>query len=117
MKSKLMRKIVTVLSIVALLPVAVLAQQDGVKKMTSIENNVSIVPESIPEFYKVRLAESISVDFNQVPLEKALRSVAERSRVNLSYRSDYIPDKEITLQNKNIQLGEALDKLLRESNL
>ena len=117
MKPKLMRKIVTVLSIVALLPVAVLAQQDGVKKMTSIENNVSIVPESIPEFYKVRLAETISVDFNKVPLEKALRSIAERSRVNLSYRSDYIPEKDITLQNENIQLSQALDKLLRESNL
>jgi TonB-dependent receptor len=60
----------------------------------------------------------ISIDFENVKLEYALREIADKSGILLSYSPDILPaDKLVTVQKEYITVTEAFDLLLAEHNV
>lgn len=68
-------------------------------------------------FYKVRLVRRISVDFYHTPMEKALRDIAHKSGLVLSYRKDYMTSKLVSFSGKKISASGALNKVLENTGL
>ncbi len=68
-------------------------------------------------FYKIRLTQHISVDFNNTPMEKALREIAGKTHMILNYRGDYMTDKLVNFSSKSISVSGALDRILKNTGL
>ena len=58
-----------------------------------------------------------SFDFQQVPFEEALWAVAEEGDFGLSYNSDLLPNRTVTLQVQGEKVGDVLRQLLEPTDL
>ncbi|GGF01411.1 hypothetical protein GCM10011383_10340 [Hymenobacter cavernae] len=64
------------------------------------------------------LERNVSVDFQKVPLESALRTLRQRYGVNLSYSNTALDLRQpVTLRLQNQPLRTVLDNLLRDTNV
>lgn len=68
-------------------------------------------------FYKIKLTQDISVDFKNTPMEDALREIADKSGLILSYRRDYMTGKLVSFSSKSISVSNALEKVLGDTGL
>ncbi|HLR32588.1 MAG TPA: SusC/RagA family TonB-linked outer membrane protein, partial [Fodinibius sp.] len=59
----------------------------------------------------------VSLDLENVTLTSALRQLAQQGKVGLSFQPEQIPDKKVTVKLDNIPFYEALDELLKDTNL
>jgi len=64
------------------------------------------------------LERPVSVHLVGVPIEQALREVAERASLRLSYSSDIIPPaRRVTISRTGASAGEVIDQILRDTDL
>ncbi|WP_310684812.1 SusC/RagA family TonB-linked outer membrane protein [Aliifodinibius sp. S!AR15-10] len=68
-------------------------------------------------FYKTYLKKKISLNMNDVSLEKALRVVAQKAGLRLTYRKDRITEKTVTVNKSRISVSDALQLLLKGTGL
>ncbi len=88
----------------------------GQQDLTIAEQNSLITPQN-NSFYKIRLTQHISVEFNNTPMEMALRQIARKSGLILNYRGDYMTSKVVTFSSKKITVSNALDRVLENTDL
>lgn len=64
------------------------------------------------------LERPVSVALSGVPIERALREVATRAALRLSYSSDIIPpDRRVTLAREQVPVGDVIRDILRDTGL
>jgi iron complex outermembrane receptor protein len=64
------------------------------------------------------LARPVSVSLAAVPIERALREVAARAALRLSYSSDIIPaDRRVSLVREQAPVGDVIREILRDTDL
>ena len=88
----------------------------------STEQNREILPEMTlsqlqNRFYKTEIEDEIFLELDDVLLETALREVARSTGLRLSYRSDIITDKKVSINGKSMRVSDALESLLNDTNL
>jgi TonB-linked SusC/RagA family outer membrane protein len=59
----------------------------------------------------------ITLELDQVSLEKALKKIARQARAGLYYNSTFMPDKTVSLNLQAVPLGKALRKVLKGTSL
>ena len=59
----------------------------------------------------------ITVSFNNVSLEQAIKEVARRGHVRLSYDKRNLPHKRVTTNMENVSVMDAVDRLLSGTNM
>lgn len=69
------------------------------------------------KFYKTQVDHKINVDLNKVSLEEALRIIAEKAGLRLTYRGDIFDEHKIDLEVENIGVTDALDYVLQGTDL
>lgn len=90
--------------------------QDFDRKTESAVHAMTFTQLQIP-FYKTEIKQDISVDFQDMPLEQALREIAREVRLMLSYRGDIMVDKTVSLNNERISVSKALENVLEGTGL
>ncbi|NBC02947.1 MAG: SusC/RagA family TonB-linked outer membrane protein [Bacteroidetes bacterium] len=89
---------------------SILAQQGEVAyKMTS-----TMLQE---KFYKTQIDQKIDVEIQEATVEDALRQIANRTGLKLTYRGDVMEKKEITLMEQEVSVTDALDSILNGTEL
>lgn len=68
-------------------------------------------------FYKVEYNKKINLDINDQSVEQALRKVALKTGLSLSYRGDIMTNKKVTLKNRQISASDALEYILKGTGL
>ncbi|MEX2395503.1 MAG: SusC/RagA family TonB-linked outer membrane protein, partial [Balneolales bacterium] len=68
-------------------------------------------------FYKVNVGKKISVDFEDETVEQALKQISEEAGLRLTYRTDIISGKRVTLKAKEISVSDALADVLGGTGL
>lgn len=69
------------------------------------------------KFYKTQIDQKISVDIQEATVEEALRQIANRTGLKLTYRGDVIENKMITLTRQEISVTDALHSILEGTGL
>ncbi|MEX2574574.1 MAG: SusC/RagA family TonB-linked outer membrane protein [Balneolaceae bacterium] len=68
-------------------------------------------------FYKADLTKEISVEFSNLQLEQALKQIAEKAGLRLTFRGDVMVDKQISLAETRMSVSDALSLLLEGTGL
>lgn len=98
-----------------LLPVKAIAQQRPNRvTLANAQQHTMKIPDM---FYKADLEMKIEVNLSDVSLEQALRTVARKAGLKISYRGDIIANKRVSLQRPRISVTDALNHLLQDSML
>ncbi|MCW9706482.1 SusC/RagA family TonB-linked outer membrane protein [Fodinibius salsisoli] len=79
--------------------------------------NVQEVPSISDEFYKAELDLKIDINFSEISIEQALRQIARKSGLKLSYRGDILQEGRVFLQKKNMPVTDALEYVLKDTPL
>lgn len=79
------------------------AQNSSEDYLTSVQNNYS-------QFF-------IDLELDEVPLDEALRKVAQQARIGLSFDSDIVPEKVISAKFDQTYIYHVLSDLLEGTNL
>jgi iron complex outermembrane receptor protein len=69
------------------------------------------------KFYKTQIDQKISVDFRQATVEEALRQIANRTGLKLTYRGDIIEEKQVNLSKQEVTVTDALNFVLQGTEL
>jgi TonB-linked SusC/RagA family outer membrane protein len=69
------------------------------------------------QFYKTDFDKKIDVAFEETDLEDALKVIANKSGLKLTFRGDVMVNKKITLRDGNISVSDALKTLLEGTSL
>ncbi|MEX0770339.1 MAG: SusC/RagA family TonB-linked outer membrane protein [Balneolaceae bacterium] len=80
---------------------SVYAQDVGVEFYTSVQQINNLV----------------TFEFENVPIKEALEKLAREANVGLSYNSDLLPDKRVSMKLKDIHVFHAVNKLLNGTGL
>jgi len=69
------------------------------------------------KFYKAEIKKEISLDIQDRSVEQALRKLADKTGLRLTYRGDIMVDKTVTLQEEYITVSDALANILKDTEL
>lgn len=87
------------------------AQQSAAKRLAELKNlNLST---SSKVFYKGNIQTKINVNFEGISLPQALKKIAQKGHLKLTYRGDIIPYKKVTVHSKNISVSDVLNQVLK----
>ncbi|MDR8391922.1 SusC/RagA family TonB-linked outer membrane protein [Aliifodinibius sp. S!AR15-10] len=78
------------------------------KRTLSYNQNAEVLSSSNP---------SITVDFDEVNLDEALKKIGEKARAGIYFNTDLLPDKKVTLQLNQVPLGQALREVIAGTKL
>ncbi|MFH5831273.1 SusC/RagA family TonB-linked outer membrane protein [Halalkalibaculum sp. DA3122] len=68
-------------------------------------------------FYKVEIDKKIDLNIVNSTVEKALKQVARKTGLKLTYRGDIMNNDRITIKKKGIGVSNALDLILKDTHL
>ncbi|REL32844.1 SusC/RagA family TonB-linked outer membrane protein [Rhodohalobacter sp. SW132] len=69
------------------------------------------------KFYKADIEMEINITLEEETLDEALKQIATKTGLKLSYRGDIIDDEKVTLLSESISVSNALDHILEGTDL
>ncbi len=59
----------------------------------------------------------ISLSFNSLSLKQAIKEVAHKGNISITYQTDIVPNKKVSINLKDISIQDALNAILKETEL
>ena len=107
---------VLLIVLTGILPLRLDAMQNN-QKFTSAEVNMVSLSDAQEKFYKAEFNKEIQLELNEESVEEALRKVASKTGLKLTYRGDIMADRTVSLENQSITISGALDHILSDTGL